>query len=253
VKRKYGPSTDFSQSSFFTISEVHKMKRSARKKAAPKPVPEAGGGGGGAGGAKAKKEKGMGGPTTAQMKKADLAASKKLAAQSRDRNRCSKLPYGSPSHVSNQSLASGKAPLAIDYFSLATVEIPPDWGRKEYATNAAKQVDRCARLMGCVTIKMTNMGDEDVMELVEENDVDDAHFNVDGEFYTPQGQIPLGRIMDRTRQLAKHSQDIVNHLYALQCPASSQWKLPFIRLLSNHSYNASTESITVKYYVYFTR
>lgn len=51
----------------------------------------------------------------------------------------------------------------------------------------------------------------------------------------------------------KRKEDLVNILRALQNPLSSQWKRPFIRVISNHEYNQKAEVLTVYAYVYFTR
>jgi hypothetical protein len=44
----------------------------------------------------------------------------------------------------------------------------------------------------------------------------------------------------------------LNHLYALQAPASSPWKIPLLRALSTHKVLAG-DKLQVTYYVYASR
>ena len=42
-------------------------------------------------------------------------------------------------------------------------------------------------------------------------------------------------------------------IYTLQCPDSSPWKKPFIRVASNHHYDPLKQTLNIKFYIYFTR
>jgi hypothetical protein len=46
---------------------------------------------------------------------------------------------------------------------------------------------------------------------------------------------------------------LLQHLYALQQPGTSNWNIPFIRVFSRHKYTRKSRALTVEYYVYFTR
>ena len=45
----------------------------------------------------------------------------------------------------------------------------------------------------------------------------------------------------------------LHHLYALQAPASSPWKIPLLRALSTHKVLAGGDQMEVTYYVYASR
>jgi hypothetical protein len=49
------------------------------------------------------------------------------------------------------------------------------------------------------------------------------------------------------------TEELLFHLYALQNPSTSNWNIPFIRVFSRHAYTPKTLSLTVNYYVYFSR
>jgi hypothetical protein len=51
----------------------------------------------------------------------------------------------------------------------------------------------------------------------------------------------------------KEDVELINCIYSLQCPSSSPWKKPFIRVVSNHQYSRSEKVLKVRMFVYFTR
>lgn len=88
------------------------------------------------------------------------------------------------------------------------------------------------------------------------NNPNEGLFDDFGEFQTPLGQIPLSRLLNVPNKSFKHNakdKDLLYSLYTLQCPDSSQWRKPFIRLVSNHHYDKKNESVSIKIFVFFTR
>ena len=55
--------------------------------------------------------------------------------------------------------------------------------------------------------------------------------------------------------MAPHTptEQLMNNLYALQHPVTSNWRIPFIRLFSRHKYDCQTGKLAVIFFVYFTR
>lgn len=129
--------------------------------------------------------------------------------------------------------------------------------QKAFATYAAKGTQRHALLIGNVELNLISISAKDMKSLTLPNEVaGTVTFNEDGEFNTPVGQIPLSRLLDISNKSFKNGakdKELLHSLYSLQCPQTSPWKKPFIRLASNHVYNKKTESATVQLYVYFTR
>ena len=76
-----------------------------------------------------------------------------------------------------------------------------------------------------------------------------SRFTTDGEISTPQGQIPLSRLVDgQYNGLFKMSKDdnkLLETLFVYQRPDGSDWRIPFIRCATNHSYNQQTKKLKV--------
>lgn len=164
---------------------------------------------------------------------------------------------------------------------------------KQAATRAAKEQENLARYMGDIQIQMLNVEAAELHDLTGSNDVDEPvevvvqpkkapmntqgkamrvkktevplvvkmetpkhSFDEYGEFSTPINQIPLSRI---SYKKAKHfaggdaAKNLLDAMYSLQCPDSSPWKLPFIRLATSHTYDAHFQTLAITFHVYFTR
>ena len=130
---------------------------------------------------------------------------------------------------------------------------------------AAKGKSNLARLIGYISLCF--VAEEDVVKgLQAENIVSQGSthpkipwmgFDNDGEFSTPQGQIPISRLVDgaytENFELSKSDNDILQTLFVYQRPDGSPWKIPFCRFASNHVYNPLTKELKIYIYVYFTR
>jgi hypothetical protein len=172
------------------------------------------------------------------------------------------LLFGSGDWARNLCFSDpNKPPLSIDYVSLKECQIPSDWGSRAGATRAANRSETLARLVGTVVLS-AGCSSPTAKELCSKNteileDEEGEIFDEDGEFATAHGQIPLSRVVDEeyagNLQISQSEKAVMMHLFALQSPASSPWRLPFIRLISNHEYDTKTETLTIYYYVYFTR
>lgn len=125
----------------------------------------------------------------------------------------------------------------------------------------ARAIENCARLMGRINVEI-NATSEEVKDLCKKKDVDGI-FDDDGEFSTAAGLIPLSRVMDmgHEKQMKLKSGDdffgmkktVMDIIFSLQNPGSSQWKRPFIRVVSNHIFNNKTKKLKIHFYIYFTR
>jgi hypothetical protein len=190
----------------------------------------------------------------------------KLSAKDRNlKYQMNRLPYSSSEWNKNDCFNKKSPPNIIDYTTgdvIIDKFFPDDWSNKESAKNAilkAKQRKPNALhsiLMGSVNIHLSDCSEELVKELVLENIIDDEimdEFDDDGEFNTPTGQIPVSRLMDEIEKFNNNDRILLKSLFALQSPVSSQWNLPFIRLISNHDYCDISKKLHVKIYIYFTR
>jgi hypothetical protein len=112
--------------------------------------------------------------------------------------------------------------------------------------------------MGYVSIECKNVEIDTLRNMMAgQTDDEPIHFNDDGEFNTPYGQITLGAVMDYTKDICfvneMEANEMIQQLYGLQSPQSSQWGKPFIRLVSNHSYSCKKKTLSIRFYIYFTR
>ena len=167
--------------------------------------------------------------------------------------------------LSNNCFQVIPPPRVVDYRTLKPIEptrLPDDFSKFGAANRAARGFENIGRLMGYITIECCNVTVDilrDMMIAVEVSDpnsflYEPNSFNEDGEFMTPYGQISLGNLMDANKKIKdQDANEIIEHLYGLQSPQCSQWKKPFIRLVSNHSYNCKNKKLSIRYYVYFTR
>lgn len=171
-----------------------------------------------------------------------------------------KLLYGSSNRDENLCFegTNEPAPNSIDFQTLVPTKIPSDWGEKVGANRAASGEENLARLMGSISVSVI-CSPNNVMRLTATNLVGATTlYSTDGEYDTAAGQIPVSRLVDMSHRREiqineKISKEIIQHLLALQNPISSQWGRPFIRIISNHSYNEEIQQLTVKLYIYFTR
>lgn len=110
--------------------------------------------------------------------------------------------------------------------------------------------------MGHLKISLISIPLELAQSLTAQKTIDEGDFDFHGEFATPCGQIPLSRLIDIPLRCLKNrakERDLLNCLYSLQSPDSSPWKLPLVRLATNHTYDNKCKTMTVYIYVYFTR
>jgi SNF2 family DNA or RNA helicase len=108
--------------------------------------------------------------------------------------------------------------------------------------------------MGRVSIEI-EVSSDDVKDLCCKKEVEGI-FDDDGEFSTAAGLIPVSRIMDMNhdkKNLLGDKKPVMDIIFALQNPGSSQWKRPFIRVVSNHNYDKKTKKLRIYLYIYFTR
>ena len=112
-------------------------------------------------------------------------------------------------------------------------------------------------MIGNIEITLISISMKDMKSLTFPNNVAErGTFNEDGEFNTPLGQIPLSRLLDipnKSFENGTKDKQLLHSLYSLQCPRTSPWNKPFIRLVSNHFYDKKSESVSIQLYVYFTR
>lgn len=155
-------------------------------------------------------------------------------------------------------------PLTVAYDTLQPISIPSNWHSKGGAKAAATGQDKCARLVGQISLTFLKVDDEVLSALTSEHCTEYSGFhptemfNADGEFWSPRPQIPLSRLVDGTSELELECADettgnLLNSLFALQSPASSVWNLPFLRVVSRHTHDVRAERLHVTYFVYFTR
>eukprot|EP01035_Chromulina_nebulosa_P020616 gene20616-26733_t len=145
-------------------------------------------------------------------------------------------------------------PISIDLSynkdQLRPIVLPKDWSTKASANRTALKAENYARLMGYVSVDLYDIKSAKLKSLTVANYFENSPFNEDGEYITPNGQIPLSRI----KKLPKSSdKKLLAVLYDLQCPSSSPWSQPFIRLISNHSFDKRSSICHIKYFVYFSR
>ena len=163
--------------------------------------------------------------------------------------------------LSNTCFSVRTPPIIVDYRTLAPIErakLPNDWSKFSAANRAAKGIENIGRLMGYVTFECSNVNVAVLKEMMMATTDDESYsFNDDGEFNTPYGQITLGALMDAKDKIEFVDEDeanrMIEHLYGLQSPQSSQWGKPFIRLVSNHSYCQKKKTLSIRFYLYFTR
>jgi hypothetical protein len=145
-------------------------------------------------------------------------------------------------------------PLFINFVTLELVtKLPNDWEEKKAADRAAKKIENIAQYAGCLDIEISNITVAQMTKLAAVNRVEDEFGNDHGEFSTPTGQIPLSRLIELRPGLLHSYQGSLNSLYTLQCPGTSPWDMPFVRVLSNHRYEKSSNTLSVRFYVYYTR
>ena len=170
----------------------------------------------------------------------------------------------------NSNFAGGKAPSAINFMSFQPANIPVDWDSQVSAKDAASLKTTLARYIGFVTLNINDIDEETVKMLVKKHEVAPhqqpiakySHlrgvpFNTDGEISTPEGQIPLSRLVDGQYndlfKLSKEDNNLLDTLFIYQRPDGSDWRLPFIRCATNHSFNQETKKLQIFVYVYFSR
>lgn len=171
-----------------------------------------------------------------------------------------KLLHGSSNRNENLCFegTNQPAPNSIDFQTLVAKPIPSDWGEKIGGRRAATGEENLARLMGSISVSVI-CSPGNVARLTATNLVGDTVLcSIDGEYDTAAGQIPVSRLADMLyrKEIKIHdhvSRKNIQHLLTLQIPASSKWGRPFIRTVSNHSYNETTHELKVRLYIYFTR
>ena len=185
------------------------------------------------------------------------------------------IPFGCKTSLSNTCFRSQPPPSFVDYMTLETLKMPSNFHSKAYGDQSAKGRERGALYMGYVTLHIEHISREEVEALVARHHVenyDEEGFDVDGQFPLPHGQIPVTRLLDiaePTKQQKKQKKErkervcvsmpdvrertLLGHVYANQSPQTSQWRKPFLRVVSNHVYNEKDGRMTVYLYLYFTR
>ncbi len=151
--------------------------------------------------------------------------------------------------------------IGVNFQSFAPADVPQDWDNPKYSKTAANSANQVARLVGFLPLILEDVSPQTVAELQA------AHFTMgcesilwddDGAFPTPAGQIPIIRLSDHGYVGAD-----IDALIALQSPISSPWKIPLIRVATNHHFVADSMkkeaaknglgTLHVHVYVWFTR
>ncbi len=117
-----------------------------------------------------------------------------------------------------------KIPLSIDLSTLTSANLPSDWPLKSAAARAGKASENFGRFMGYIKLEFFGVSLAKLNELVRENydefvHNDEVHalgFNIDGEYPTPSGQIPISRLIDsyHNSQIKTNKSDLklLNHV-----------------------------------------
>ena len=155
-------------------------------------------------------------------------------------------------------------PKVVDLISFEESTLPSDWNGTGGAKRAATRSERYARLIGNVSIELTNLEKHHLNYLTERYE-NLGTFDSDGEFSSPEGHIRLTRLMfwDSDYQrgkkklknviISENDKILISALYSLQSPISSIWYTPFIRLVSRYHYAEEKKHLVIKYYIYFSR
>ena len=139
---------------------------------------------------------------------------------------------------------------SINFLTFEPQTIPMNWHDKSYASSASRQeLNAAAKLVGFMYVDIPDVTEDQLYQLVapSQNQYDGtmsegSAWDADGEFSTPEGQIKLSKIYDQLGMTT----DGLNAILALQNPGSSPWKIPFIRVATNHEWTASTEGISAQ-------
>lgn len=165
------------------------------------------------------------------------------------------------------SIQNSYLPAYADSITMQPKKLPVDWATKAGCLRAAKGQENIGLLMGYIDFEIHDIAPKDV-EMLQTFERPDSEINlhpaanIHGEVNSvppkwsrkEQSQIFLSNVYDLPTDCsfpAKGEKKVVDALYALQCPDSSPWKKPFLRLLSRHEY--SEGRLTVRFYIYFSR
>lgn len=155
-------------------------------------------------------------------------------------------------------------PHAIEMDLMTEVDIPQDWGTPASARKAAKSQTNLGRLMGSIDLSFSRVSRDSFSQLFKRkgNGPFSSHsprYDEDGEYSTdPASHIPLTLLntlvtTNKIIPASDNTAESLQCLLSLQCPASSQWDLPFIRVRSSHWFDESRFGLRIRYAVYFGR
>lgn len=162
-------------------------------------------------------------------------------------------------HQSHHYLQT-QPPFYLTYDTLMVVDSLPElWFTPKGANLAARGEDRHAIWAGYYDLQL-KIDEDDMKNLSEAFNHgcnSSAQFSADGEFNTLTGQIPLTRLLDLKKEafLAPTGAKafLEKYVYTLQSPGSSQWELPFLRIISAYDYDKDSQIATVRLHIYYTR
>lgn len=164
----------------------------------------------------------------------------------------SPFPWTSEYTKATETVSPKDLPSIIDMVTGRAVPWPgADWVAKDAAKRAVLGLDTEARLIGSVTVHV-HMRSAIFRAMLSAQKVKSTQRPVkglkgpiqvnwdrtSGEFPTPQGQLPLSRLlcaMDEKKALCAEEShaSIMERLWSLQNPQSSPWRRPMIRLLTS--------------------
>ena len=163
------------------------------------------------------------------------------------------LKFGSVNLESNQTLLHD-TPMAIDFRSLETCILPADWSQRAGGERAAKHTEFFAQLMGSLTFTFEGVSLEKVKKFTAATKTRanggeiSSHFDKNGEWATPFGQIPVSRLVEIESQSSSQF-ELLQAVLSLQKISSSKWKLPLIKVISNHTYINSNLEVKLSWAV----
>lgn len=169
------------------------------------------------------------------------------------------VPPYDPPHRFSEDL-----PLSIEMNLFSEAAIPPDWSTSASARKAAQGTMSLARLMGTIVLEFVDVTEASFVKIFRDKFGQQLHPSEvlpdeDGDYPNdPRSHIHLYQLSFMVGKgwitpKSSSSSACLRDLYALQCPSSSQWGKPFIRVRSSHNYNWQNETIEIRYAVYFGR
>ena len=163
----------------------------------------------------------------------------------------------------NVSFKNSHLPVYANCITMQSENLPVDWTTKAGCVRAAKGQENIGLLVGYIDFEINHVSLTDVAMLQtfvppEELEVVNVHGEVNSVpakwCKAEEKQIFISNMYDLPSECnfpSGREKKVFDALYALQCPDSSPWQKPFLRLLSRYEY--SKGRFVVRFYVYFSR